>query len=94
MASSKPLGHIRLLGLLFHHPYVRAYSLCLGGGHHARCRAEGHSEEEGQGERGERVERNAGPPGPRPSQRRAFGFPPTRHPCSPFHDARLSSFVA
>jgi hypothetical protein len=23
------------------------------------------------------VERNAGPPGPRPSQRRAFGFPPT-----------------
>jgi hypothetical protein len=39
------------------------------------------------------VERDAGPPGPRSSQRSAFGFPPTCSTLPPCHHARLSSFV-
>jgi len=40
------------------------------GGH----RVEGHSEEKGQGEGGVRVEGDADPPGPHPSQHRASHF--------------------
>ena len=39
-------------------------------------RAEGHSEEKGQGEGGVRVEGDADPPGPQPSQHRSCHFSP------------------
>jgi hypothetical protein len=64
------------------------------------CRAESHSEEKGQGERGVRAEGDADPPSPQPSQHRASRFSPITlfpglpHPCPHDPCACVSSLVA